>query len=258
MKTMYVKSRKYKSIQNMMSLIENFHLISGPCSVESLEQMEQTAQLLMDSGLKFIRGGAFKPRTSPYDFQGIGLDGLKILNHIRKKYGLLVVSEILDPRDMETASEYIDIIQIGSRNMHNYTLLKEAGKSDCPILLKRGMMSTYEEFLLSAEYIVCAGNEKIILCERGIRTFEKATRNTLDLSCVALVKKETSLPIIVDLSHSLGRKDILPLMINCVKALGADGIMLEIHPNPKEAKSDNAQQLSLEEFHSLLPLINGV
>jgi 3-deoxy-7-phosphoheptulonate synthase/chorismate mutase len=216
--------------------------------VESQDQAEAIAQALVRSGVKFMRGGAYKPRTSPYDFQGLGEDGLKILDSIRQKYGLLIVTEILDSRDLELGVRYADIIQIGSRNMQNTALLKEAGQTTHPIMLKRGMMSTLKEFLLAAEYIVQAGNPKLILCERGIRTFETSVRNTLDISSAAIIKHETSLPVIVDLSHSLARKDILVPVAKAVLALGVDGLMVEAHNNPAAALSDAAQQLSLPEF----------
>lgn len=252
MRNMVVVKKQFKTINEMFNLESNFHVIAGPCSVESLDQMEQTAQFLVENGLKFIRGGAYKPRTCPYDFQGLGLEGLKILDHIRKKYKLYTVSEIVDPRDLETAINYIDIIQIGSRNMQNYSLLKEVGKTNHPVLLKRGMMATVKEFLNAAEYIVSNGNTNLILCERGIRTFEDSTRNTLDISCIAIIKQESSLPIIADLSHSLGRTDIIIPMFNAVKAVGADGTMIELHISPSKALSDNKQQMCFKTFTSLL------
>ncbi len=249
---MLVLKNQFKTINGLFNFNSDFHIIAGPCSVESIEQMEHTAQLLIENGFKFIRGGAYKPRTCPYDFQGLGIEGLKILGHIRKKYGLLIVSEILDPRDLETAVKYIDVIQIGSRNMHNYALLKEAGNTNHHILLKRGMMATVKEFLNAAEYIVSNGNKNLILCERGIRTFEDSTRNTLDISCIAIIKQETSLPIIADLSHSLGRTDIVIPILKAVKAVGADGVMLELHPKPQNAWSDQPQQLNFCDFKAVI------
>ena len=251
-----VYTNKFKTINDLFSLKSKIHIIAGPCSVESAEQVECTAKFLMKNGINFLRGGAYKPRTSPYAFQGMELEGLKILGHIRDKYGLKIVSEIMDPRDIEMAMEYIDIIQIGSRNMTNFSLLKEIGKTNHPVLLKRGMMSTYEEFIYASEYIVSNGNCNVILCERGIRTFETITRNTIDIASVAMIKHQSSLPIIIDLSHSLGRKDILPLILKSVMALNVDGIMLEVHPNPKNAKSDSQQQLDFNEFEQILSLIN--
>lgn len=257
-KDMLVYRNRFKTINELFNLDSDFHIIAGPCSVESLEKMEQTAQLLVDNGLKFIRGGAYKPRTSPYDFQGLGVDGLKILGYIRKKYDLRIVSEILDPRDMETALDYIDVIQIGSRNMHNYALLKEVGKTNHPILLKRGMMATVREFLFAAEYIVSNGNTNLILCERGIRTFEDSTRSTLDISCMAIIKQETTLPIIADLSHSLGRKkDIVQRVAKSVIACEADGLMVEVYPDPSKASSDREQQLNFLEFKKLLNSVSA-
>ena len=212
----------------------------------------------MKLNVKFIRGGAYKPRTSPYSFQGLGLEGLKIIDAIRKKYNLLAVSEIVDLRDIESGIQYIDIIQIGLRNMHNYSLLKEVGKINHPVLLKRGMMFTVDELLYAAEYIAFNGNENIILCERGIHTFDNSTRCTLDLSCVCIIKNYMSIPVIVDLSHSLGRKDIISLAAKGVLASGADGIMLEVCPNPSAALSDSNQQLDINQFHTFLNSINYI
>jgi len=243
-----VKKIKFKSISEMFELDRKFSVIAGPCAVENLEQMEQIAKTLVENKVNFIRGGAFKPRTSPYSFQGLELEGLKILDYIRKKYHLLTVSEILDPRDVELGLKYIDIIQIGSRNMMNYALLKEVGQTKHPVLLKRGMMATVDEFLLSAEYIVSSGNNNLILCERGIRTFESSTRNTLDISCVAIIKNDTTLPIVVDLSHSLGRKDILPFIVKMINPECVDGLMVEMHLDPENAKSDSHQQVNINEF----------
>ena len=253
---MLVYKNKFKTINELFNLETKFHIVAGPCSVESIEQMEQTAQLLKENKLNFIRGGAYKPRTSPYDFQGLGREGLKILDHVRKKHGLIVVSEILDPRDLKIVLKHVDVIQIGSRNMHNYSLLKEVGKTNHPVLLKRGMMATVEEFLNAAEYIVSNGNTNVILCERGIRTFENSTRNTLDVSCIAIIKQKTSLPIIADLSHSLGRTDIVFPVLKAVEAVGADGAMLELHPKPKKALSDQPQQLDYNEFMAMMKRFN--
>ena len=254
-----VKNNNFQTLQEMFRLKNKFNIIAGPCSIESEEQIEIIAKKLIEHNIKFIRGGAFKPRTSPHDFQGLGIEGIKLLHHICKKYSLLSVSEITDVRDVEESMKYIDIIQIGSRNMQNTDLLKEVGKTKHPVLLKRGMMSTLKEFLLAAEYIVSNGNTEIVLCERGIRTFETSTRNTLDISSIAIAKKETSLPVIVDLSHSLGRKDILIPVARAMVALESDGIMLEVHNNPAKALSDIEQQLSLGEFqefcNSMLPYI---
>jgi 3-deoxy-7-phosphoheptulonate synthase len=246
----------FKSINEIFGTDEESIIFAGPCSVENLEQMEAIAKVLAESKVRFIRAGAFKPRTSPYEFQGLGIEGLKILDYIRKKYNLLAVSEIVDTKDIENGLLYTDIIQVGSRNMHNYALLKELGKTQHPVLLKRGMMSSVKEFLMASEYILSSGNMNLILCERGIRTFEDSTRNTLDISCIAIIKETTSLPVIADLSHSLGRKDIIYSIAKSVFAAGADGIMVEVHNDPQNALSDKEQQLSLYEFTALLRCIS--
>jgi len=226
--------------------------IVGPCAIENKGQIEEIAQILVANNIKIMRAGAYKPRTSPYSFQGLGLEGLKMLDYVRKKYGLLVISEIIDIRDIEYGLIYTDIIQIGSRNMSNTALLKEIGRVDHPVLLKRGMMATLSEFMFAAEYILKYGNRKLMLCERGIRTFEESVRNVLDIAAIALLKKETSLPVIVDLSHSLGRKDILLPVAKAVIALGVDGIMLEMHNTPERALSDVKQQLTPKEFEHFI------
>jgi 3-deoxy-7-phosphoheptulonate synthase len=230
-------------------------LICGPCAVESEEQIEQTAAFLSRCGISIMRGGAFKPRTSPYTFQGLGRKGLELLVQAARKNNLLVVSEITDPRDLDLFADCVDILQVGARNMQNVPLLREVGRSQKPIILKRGFMSTVEEFLLAAEYVLTEGNQKIILCERGIRTFEPLTRNTLDLACVALVKRMSSFPIIVDLSHSLGRVDIMVPMAQAALACGSDGLMLEVHPDPVKALSDGKQSLSFTELDQLITKI---
>ncbi|WP_436864675.1 bifunctional 3-deoxy-7-phosphoheptulonate synthase/chorismate mutase [Staphylococcus saprophyticus] len=222
--------------------------VFGPCSVESQEQVDAVAANLQARGEKFIRGGAFKPRTSPYDFQGLGVEGLKILKNTKDKYGLNVVSEIVNPADFEVADQYLDVFQIGARNMQNFELLKEAGRSNKPVLLKRGLSATIEEFIFAAEYIASQGNENIILCERGIRTYEKATRNTLDISAVPILKQGTHLPVMVDVTHSTGRKDIMLPTAKAGLAVGADGIMAEVHPDPSVALSDSGQQMDFNEF----------
>lgn len=222
--------------------------VFGPCSVESQEQVDAVAKDLADRGEKFIRGGAFKPRTSPYDFQGLGEEGLKILKNTKDKYGLNIVSEIVNPAHFEMADEYLDVFQIGARNMQNFELLKEAGKTNKPILLKRGLSATIEEFICAAEYIHSQGNNNIILCERGIRTYEKATRNTLDISAVPILKQGTHLPVMVDVTHSTGRKDIMLPCAKAALAVGADGVMAEVHPDPSVALSDAGQQMDLNEF----------
>nr|WP_123985933.1 bifunctional 3-deoxy-7-phosphoheptulonate synthase/chorismate mutase [Staphylococcus aureus] len=228
----------------------NKSFVFGPCSVESFEQVEAVAKNLHAKGEKFIRGGAFKPRTSPYDFQGLGVEGLKILKQIKDKYDLNVVSEIVNPNDFEVADEYLDVFQIGARNMQNFELLKEAGRTKKPILLKRGLSATIEEFVYAAEYIASQGNQNIILCERGIRTYEKATRNTLDISAVPILKQGTHLPVMVDVTHSTGRKDIMLPTAKAALAVGADGVMAEVHPDPSVALSDVGQQMDLDEFQA--------
>jgi len=228
----------------------NKSFVFGPCSVESFEQVEAVAKNLHAKGEKFIRGGAFKPRTSPYDFQGLGVEGLKILKQIKDKYDLNVVSEIVNPNDFEVADEYLDVFQIGARNMQNFELLKEAGRTKKPILLKRGLSATIEEFVYAAEYIASQGNQNIILCERGIRTYEKATRNTLDISAVPILKQGTHLPVMVDVTHSTGRKDIMLPTAKAALAVGSDGVMAEVHPDPSVALSDAGQQMDLDEFQA--------
>ncbi|OXS55227.1 chorismate mutase [Cohnella sp. CIP 111063] len=227
-------------------------LVAGPCSVESYEQVRKTAAVLKASGISVMRGGAFKPRTSPYDFQGLGVEGLKILREVADEFGLKTISEIVDPAHVELACEYIDVIQIGARNMQNFELLKAAGDVRTPILLKRGLAATIDEFLHSAEYIVSRGNTQVMLIERGIRTYEKATRNTLDISAVPILKLESHLPVLVDVTHSTGRKDIMGPCARAALAAGADGVMVEVHPDPATALSDAAQQMNFEEFQRFL------
>ncbi|WP_426449518.1 bifunctional 3-deoxy-7-phosphoheptulonate synthase/chorismate mutase [Paenibacillus sp. S-38] len=224
-------------------------MVAGPCSVESYEQVRQVAAALKEAGVTVMRGGAFKPRTSPYDFQGLGIEGLKILKEVASEFGLKTISEIVDPAHVGLASEYIDVIQIGARNMQNFELLKAAGEVRTPILLKRGLAATIDEFLHAAEYILAGGNTQVMLIERGIRTYERATRNTLDISAVPILKQESHLPVLVDVTHSTGRKDILAPCAKAAIAAGADGIMVEVHPDPATALSDAAQQLNIEEFH---------
>ena len=222
--------------------------VVGPCAVESYEQVAAVAAVAKAQGLKLLRGGAYKPRTSPYDFQGLGLEGLKILKRVADEYDMAVISEIVNPADIETAIEYIDVIQIGARNMQNFELLKAAGQVNKPVLLKRGIAATIEEFINAAEYIISQGNGQIILCERGIRTYERATRNTLDISAVPILKQETHLPVMVDVTHSTGRRDLLLPCAKAALAIGADGVMAEVHPDPAVALSDSAQQRDFEQF----------
>ncbi|MBA4410094.1 MAG: 3-deoxy-7-phosphoheptulonate synthase [Odoribacter sp.] len=227
-------------------------VIAGPCAVESREQLFETARSVKDGGAQILRGGAFKPRSSPYKFQGMGEEGLNLLREVRKETGLPFVTEVMDTRQVELVAEYADMLQIGSRNMQNYPLLKEAGMCRKPILLKRGMMATIEEFLLAAEYILNQGNDQVILCERGIRTFETSTRNTLDLSAVPMLKSLTHLPVFVDPSHGTGLRWMVPAMAKAAVAVGADGLIMEVHYKPEEALCDGYQSLDLPEFHQLM------
>jgi 3-deoxy-7-phosphoheptulonate synthase len=229
-----------------------FTVIAGPCSIESEEQMMDTALAVKKAGADILRGGAFKPRTSPYAFQGLGLKGLKMLKKAGEQTGLPIITEVLDTRDVSWVSEYTDIIQIGARNIQNFSLLKEVGKTNKPVLLKRGMDSTIEELLNCAEYILNAGNLQVILCERGIRTFETYTRNTLDLSAVPALKELTHLPVIVDPSHATGRISLITPMSLASLACGADGIMIEVHRNPPEALSDKDQSMTPAQFAELM------
>lgn len=230
---------------------ESVVLMAGPCAIESEEQLVFIAEELKKSGVHVLRASAYKPRSSPYSFQGLGLEGLKMHQRAQKKHGMLIETEVMDPRDVSIAAEYVDILRIGARNMQNFDLLKEVGKCGKPVILKRGMSATIEEWLLSAEYIMAHGNHRVILCERGIRTFENATRSTLDLSSVAVLRTLTHLPVIVDPSHAAGRGDIIPALSKGAIAVGADGLLIEVHPNPKESRCDARQALSPEEFHNL-------
>ena len=230
-------------------------LIAGPCSVESEEQMETVASHLAACGVKFLRGGAFKPRSSPYSFQGLGARGLQIMADAARRHGMVTVSEVLDPRAVELVAEKIDILQIGARNMYNYELLREVGMCGKPVLLKRALSATLDELLWAAEYIIAEGNERIIFCERGIRTFEAQTRFTLDISAVPLLRQHSYLPVIVDVSHAAGRRDILAALGRAALAAGADGLMVEVHPHPHSARSDGQQQLDLKRFSRFLEQI---
>ena len=225
-----------------------FGLIAGPCTVETRGQTMETARAVAAGGASMLRGGAFKPRTSPYTFQGLGDDALAILREAREETGLPVVTELMDPRHVEAVLDSADVIQIGARNSQNFLLLAEVGRADKPVLLKRGLSSSVEELLMAAEYVAKEGNERIILCERGIKTFETATRFTLDLGAVAVLKKETHLPVIVDPSHAAGRRDLVLPLARAAAAVGADGIIVETHPRPEEALSDAAQQIPTAEF----------
>ncbi len=227
-------------------------VMAGPCSVETQERLISIAEDVKAAGALILRGGAFKPRTSPYSFQGLGEEGLEMLAEARAKTGLIVITEIMDPRDMPLMMKYADIIQIGARNMQNFRLLSEVGSYNKPVMLKRGLSATIKELLLSAEYIMAAGNHQVILCERGIRTFETATRNTLDLSAVTVIKQLSHLPVIVDPSHAVGKTDLVAPMAKAAVACGADGIMLEVHSNPELAYCDGEQALLPKDFKTLM------
>lgn len=233
-------------------------VIAGPCSIESREQILEVADVVKKSGAKILRGGAYKPRTSPYAFQGLEEKGLELLAEARERTGLKVVTEVMDPHNVEFVAQYADIIQVGARNMQNFALLKSLGKVNKPILLKRGMMSTVEEFLMSAEYILSEGNYQVILCERGIRTFETSTRSTLDLNSIPVIKKLSHLPIIVDPSHGTGRWDLILPMAKASIAAGADGVMVEVHPHPEEAFSDGYQSLLPQRYLTMMMEIKPV
>ena len=233
-------------------------VMAGPCAVENKTILTNIAEKVKAAGASFLRGGAYKPRTSPYTFQGLGEEGLKYLAEAREKTGLPVVTEIMDPRDLDVVAEYADIIQIGARNMQNFRLLLEVGTVQKPVLLKRGMSSTIKEWLMSAEYIMSRGNQNVMLCERGIRTFETATRNTLDLSAVPVLKQLTHLPVVVDPSHGVGKRDLVAPMAKAAVAAGADALIIEVHTNPEEAVSDGEQSLRPEHFDKLMEELKPV
>ena len=231
-------------------------IIAGPCSIETEEQMMAAAKEVKAGGGQMLRGGAFKPRTGPHSFQGLGIEGLKYLQQAGKEYDLPVVTEVMRIEQLDAVCQYADMLQIGARNMQNFDLLKEVGKLNHPVLLKRGMSATIEEFLAAAEYILSEGNRNVVLCERGIRTFETATRNTLDLSIVPLIREMSHLPIIVDPSHATGKRMLVPVMTKAALVAGAHGVMMEVHPNPAKALCDGAQSLSGDDFAALMKEIN--
>jgi 3-deoxy-7-phosphoheptulonate synthase len=235
-----------------------FGVIAGPCAVESREQVDTAATAVKAAGAHFLRGGAFKPRTSPYAFQGMKEDGLKILADARAKTGLPVVTEVMDTRDVELVARYADVLQVGARNMQNFSLLEAVGAQPRAVMLKRGLSATIQEFLMAAEYIVKQGNYQVILCERGIRTFETMTRNTLDLGSIPLIKRLTHLPIIVDPSHGTGDRASVPAMARAAVALGADGLMVEVHPQPDKALSDGPQSLTPDGFAKLMEAVRAI
>lgn len=233
-------------------------MMAGPCSIESREQIKKIARLIKPTGTKILRGGAYKPRSSPYSFQGLGEEGLKYLREAGDECGMAVVSEVMDRLDIIPALKYVDIIQVGARNMQNFALLKELGKLDKPILLKRGMSATLEELLMAAEYIMAGGNHNVILCERGIRTFETYTRNTLDISAIPVLQKLTHLPVISDPSHGVGLRDKIAPMARASVAAGADGLIIEVHYDPENALSDAAQTLYIEQYEKLVAQVKAI
>ena len=237
---------------------EKIVVMAGPCSVEGIDMLRRIAKEVKKAGATFLRGGAFKPRTSPYSFQGLGEEGLKYLREVADEVGLLVVTEVMDTRTVDLVSKYSDMLQIGARNMQNFDLLKEIGMSKKPVLLKRGLSSTISELLLSAEYLLSKGNFKVMLCERGIRTFETATRNTIDINAVPVLKELTHLPVLIDPSHGTGKWEYVTPIARAAVAAGADGIMVEVHDNPEEAKSDGEQSLVPKRFANLVKEIRAV
>ncbi len=257
-------SREFKSEPTVIRVnglkigSKKVHVIAGPCAVENKEMIVEIAKYVKKAGATILRGGAFKPRTSPYSFQGLGVEGLKYLREAKRLTGMPVITEVMDPRDIEDVCEYADIVQIGARNMQNFRLLKEIGLTKMPVMLKRGLSATIQEWLMSAEYIVSQGNNNVILCERGIRTFETATRNTLDLSAIPVVKQLSHLPIFVDPSHGVGRWDLIEPMTMAAIAAGADGVMVEVHNQPEKALCDGPQALKPDRFLELMKAIKKI
>ena len=249
------EASKVKIVDGLYVGGEELIVMAGPCAVESEEQILTTARAVKVAGAKVLRGGAFKPRTSPYSFQGMEEDGLKLLALAREETGLPIITEVVNPRDVELVARYADVLQVGARNMQNFALLKMLGQLDKPILLKRGMSATIQEFLMSAEYILAEGNRRVMLCERGIRTFETATRNTLDLSAIPVLKEQTHLPVIIDPSHATGHVGLVPPMSYAAVAAGCDGLIVEVHPHPEKAASDGPQSLRPEAFAAMMKKI---
>ncbi len=237
---------------------EAVSLMAGPCTVESEEQLFETAEAVAKAGATILRGGAYKPSTSPYSFQGMGVPALKLLKEAAKKFGLKVITEVMDLRKIDLVSEYSDILQIGTRNMQNYDLLRELGRASKPIMLKRGMSAKYDEWLLAAEYVASSGNENIILCERGVRSFETGTRNMLDLAAVPVMKSLSHLPIVVDPSQGTGKRDLIAAMSNAAIACGADGLLIEVHPNPDHAIKDGSQSVTIQQFEAMVPQFEAI
>ncbi len=235
-----------------------FAVFAGPCAVESQEQVMATARAVKSAGATVLRGGAFKPRSSPYSFRGLGEDGLKMLATARDETGLPIITEVMSPADVDLVSRYADVLQIGARNMQNFSLLDEAGQADKPVMLKRSFSATYEDWLLAAEYVMAGGNMDVILCERGIRTFETFTRNTLDLNAIPAIHRLSHLPVVADPSHGTGRWYLVTPLARAAAAAGADGLIIEVHPNPDEAKSDGAQSLTFENFSALMEQVTAI
>jgi len=258
MKPYKLAAREFKPEDSVLSLngIEvggkRIVVMAGPCAVESEEQLAAAAGVIKKAGACFLRGGAFKPRTSPFSFQGLEKAGLELLARVRERFGIPVVTEVVDPHDVGLVSKYADVLQVGARNMQNYALLTEIGKSKSPVVLKRGLAATVTEWLTAADYLLAQGNSQVILCERGIRTFEDSTRFSLDIGSIPVIKKSTHLPLIVDPSHAAGHYTLVPAMAKAVVAAGADGLLIEVHPNPKEALVDGAQSLTPSDFARLM------
>jgi 3-deoxy-7-phosphoheptulonate synthase len=251
-------SKEYRSERTLIRVDgceiggDEFIVMAGPCSVESEKQIMQAAEGVARAGAKLLRGGAFKPRTSPYDFQGMEEEGLKLLAKAKRATGLAIITEVMSDRDVDLVADYADVLQIGARNMQNFALLKTLGKCSRPVLLKRGMSSTIKELLMSAEYVVAHGNSNVILCERGIRTFETVTRNTCDIVAVAALNELTHLPVILDPSHATGKRSLIPALARASVAIGADGLIVEVHPAPEKAMSDGAQSLDVPQFQAMM------
>lgn len=243
--------------ENVIDIEKEKLIIAGPCAIESYDQLLETARFIKSKGVKFLRGGAYKPRTSPFAFQGMRKEGLEILKAVKKEVGIMAVTEAIDEKSLSEVYEVSDMIQIGSRNMQNFSLLVEAGKQDKPILLKRGMSATIKEWIHAAEYIAKQGNTKIIMCERGIRTFNDYTRNTMDIAAIPIIKQETGLKVIADPSHGTGKRNLILPMSLASLAAGADGLIIEVHPQPEDALSDGDQSLNFEEFSNLISVIKG-
>ena len=243
--------------ENVIDIEKEKLIIAGPCAIESYDQLLETARFIKSKGVKILRGGAYKPRTSPFAFQGMRKEGLEILKAVKKEVGIMAVTEAIDEKSLSEVYEISDMIQIGSRNMQNFSLLVEAGKQDKPILLKRGMSATIKEWIHAAEYIAKQGNTKIIMCERGIRTFNDYTRNTMDIAAIPIIKQETGLKVIADPSHGTGKRNLILPMSLASLAAGADGLIIEVHPQPEDALSDGDQSLNFEEFSNLISVIKG-